>query len=207
MLTTRIVLLSACLGLLAACASIPARQSEKQSENKSARQAPQARETPIPLKPSKENKGERCKGMYYTDVGGDTDYNPFCYKLQIKLLKATQEGNLDVMREALSEGAHPDGSVYDSYPPLFQAAAKGRIDALLLLLDNGSNINQEQDFQQTALRFAIANNQIEAVKVLIERGADVCYKSFEGTYEDDARALGYTQIAELLKAARATNCK
>src|SRR5882672_5847405 len=166
------------------------------------------RETPIPLQPTEANKGKRCAPRVYTDVGGDEDYNLFCYKLQRRLVNAVHEGNLDEMREALKEGANPDGSIYSFYyPPLFTAADGGQSDAARLLLDNGSNVNQGDFINGTPLIVAAGKGYAEVVKVLLDRGADPCVHVDGGTAEDFARKQGHKEIVELLKTSKSAKCK
>jgi hypothetical protein len=180
----------------------------KQPEAKTSKQVvTQPGETPVPLKTTKENGGVRCELRIYTEVKGDEDYNPICYKLQLKLVDAAGEGNLDKIKEALREGANPDGSVYHHLPPLFMAASNGKADAARLLLDNGADVNRVIDIENTPLGTAVATGHIDVVIVLLERGVNVCYRGSEGTAEEIAQNKGYKEIAELLKDAKATNCK
>src|SRR3989442_10250341 len=72
-------------------------------------------ETPVALQPTKENKGRRCDAINYT-LSGDKSDDAIreCYKLQQRLEKAAEVGNLSEIREALRLGANPDGSSYPS---------------------------------------------------------------------------------------------
>jgi Ankyrin repeats (3 copies) len=202
LLNLTVILLMAA-GLTASCTNMPA----KQSENNIPRQMNGPRDPPVALHATKQNKGERCAPRVYTQLEGEDDYNPYCYEMQLKLVKASEEGNLDEMKEALQEGAHPDGSVYHRFPPLFVASISGKVNAVRLLLDNGSDVNQVVDFQNTPLGVAVDGGHINVVRVLLERGANVCYQTTAGTDEEIARKKGYNEIEELLKAAKSTNCK
>jgi Ankyrin repeats (many copies) len=166
------------------------------------------RETPVPLQPSSANHGKRCGPRVYSDVGADEDYNPFCYQVQRRLVKAAHEGNLEEMRAALRDGANADGSIYNFYyPPLFTAADSGQTDAARLLLDNGSNVNQGDAIHGTSLTAAAGNGHTEVVKLLIERGADVCLKVDGGTAREFAQNQGHKDIVDILKTAEAGRCK
>ena len=180
-------------------------------ENRAAQQVgSKPQETPVPFESTKENGGKRCEAKYYFGArrkGSDEGYSPFCYKLQLRLMKAAREGNLSEIRETLKFGANPNQSVDDSFPPLQTAAASGQADAVRLLLDNGAEVNHVADFENTPLNAAAASGQTEVVRVLLDRGADVCYKSAGGTAGDIAGARGYKELAELLKAAEQTKCK
>jgi hypothetical protein len=168
------------------------------------------KETPVALQPTEENHGKRCEAKYYFGVGRrgpDEGYNPFCYNLQLRLVKAAQEGNLNEIRETLKYGAHPNLPVDDSFPPLQTAAANGRTDAAQLLLANGAQVNQISDFENTPLNAAASYGKADVVRLLLAQGANVCHKSSAGTAGDIARARGYAELAELLKAAEFKNCK
>jgi len=80
-------------------------------------------------------------------------------------------------------------------------------EAARLLIDNGADVNQDADFQNTTLNLVASNGHIDTVRLLLERGADPCYPSTGGTAEDIARARGFKELAELLKAAEAQKCK
>lgn len=163
-------------------------------------------ETPLPFQATKQNKGHRCAPRYYAQTGNEDDNNPVCYALQKRLVDAARDGNLEAMRAALSEGASPEGSIYNYFPPLHTAAMMGQTEAVRFLLDNGAQINRVSDFENTALNMAASDGYNDVIRVLLERGADACYKSSAGTAGDIARTRGHKDTAELLKAAEATKC-
>ena len=170
----------------------------------------QRQETPVPFESTKENQGKRCEARYYFGVqrtGSDEGYSPFCYKLQLRLMKAARQGNLSDIRETLKFGANPNLPVDDSFPPLQTAAASGQADAARLLLDNGAKVNHVADFENTPLNAAASYGNADVVRLLLDRGADVCYSSAAGTAGDIARARGHKELANLLKASETTKCK
>jgi uncharacterized protein len=195
------------LGVNASCVvkptTRPADRAPQQMEVK-----PQ--ETPVPFESTKENEGKRCEARYYFGsrrTGSDEGYSPFCYKLQLRLMKAAREGSLSEIRETLKFGANPNLPVDDSFPPLQTAAASGQADAARLLLDNGAEVNHVADFENTALNTAASYGHMDVVRVLLERGADVCYGRPGGTAGDIARARGHKELADLLNASETTKCK
>jgi hypothetical protein len=160
------------------------------------------------LQPTEANKGKRCAGRVYSNVGQDEDYNPFCYEVERRLVKAAHEGNLGEMRAALGDGANADGSIYDFYyPALYTATEAGQADAVRLLLDNGANVNQGDFINGTPLIVAAGNGYTQVVKILLERNADVCFKADGGTAREFAQKRDYKEIVDLLKAAEITKCK
>ena len=167
-------------------------------------------EKPVPFEATKENEGKRCEAKVYFGLkpdGSDEGYGAFCYRLQSKLITGALQGNLSEIREALKFGANLNLPVDDSFPPLQTAAASGHADAVRLLLDKGAKVNQVSDFENTPLNAAASEGHVEVIQVLLERGVDVCYKSASGTAADIARARGYKDVADLLKAAETANCK
>src|SRR5258708_10231703 len=100
--------------------------------------------TPIPLVRTVDNQGKRCEAKYYFgigNVGGDEGYSRSCHDLQLRLVRAAEEGRLEELRDALKYGANVNLPVDDSFPPLQTAASNGRCDAVRILLDNGANVN------------------------------------------------------------------
>ena len=174
-------------------------------------QQPEAkpRETPIAFQSTKENGGKRCEALWYTGEPGDehdsSDHR--CFGLQEKLINGALDGKLDQIRDALRDGANVEGTAYNKFPALHSAAMQGHADAVTLLLDNGANVNRIVDFENSALNMATSEGHADVVRVLLDRGVDVCYKSASGTAGDIARARGYKELAELLKATEKTKCK
>jgi hypothetical protein len=203
MLMNLIAVVLTAVGLTTSCASLPA----KESGNRIARQVSTPQAPPIRSPEAKQNKDRRCEARVYTDVKGDVDYNPYCHQVQLKLIEASGEGDIDKMREAMEEGAHPDGFVYNHLPPLYAAISGDKTDAVRLLLDSGAEVNRVRDFESTPLGFAAFGGHVDAVKLLLERGANVCYKTGDGTLDETARKQGPKEIADLLSAAKATNCR
>ena len=56
--------------------------------------------------------------------------------------------------------------------PLHQAAAKGDIESILILIEYGADINAKSISGETPLMKAIAFYQVEATKILLRLGAD-----------------------------------
>jgi ankyrin repeat protein len=138
---------------------------------------------------------------------GDENYDPVCYKLQVKLITAAKGGDLVAIRKALSDGAGTEGVYDESYPALQQAASHGRADAVILLLDNGANVNRVADFENTPLNSAASEGRMEVIRVLLARGADVCHGGKGHTAGDIARSRGFKEVADLLKTAESQRCK
>jgi hypothetical protein len=189
-------------GLTSSCAH----QSPEQAESQIA-----SREAPIALQRTKGNNGRRCEARYYFGIhdpkimAPEEGYSLYCHKLQLRLDKAIEEGNLKEIREALRYGANPELPVDDNHP-LLNAAQNGHPNVVRLLIDNGADVNGGTFIIGTPLIAAANNGHTEVVKVLLERGADVCFKADGGTAEEVAQRQGYKQIVELLETAKMKRC-
>src|SRR5215471_14277256 len=66
-------------------------------------------ETPMLFESTTENEGKRCEARGYFGLrshGSDEGYTEYCYKLQLRLIAAVQEGNLPEIRETLKFGSN-----------------------------------------------------------------------------------------------------
>jgi len=74
---------------------------------------------------------------------------------------------------AVSESAAGlfDADVPDA--PLIQAAARGHVEGVKVLLDNGINVNSQGPGKTTALIEAVDGERVEVVELLLDRGANV----------------------------------
>jgi ankyrin repeat protein len=101
---------------------------------------------------------------------GSTRLTPF--------LVAAAAGSVPVMKELLSAGANRDVTAWDFSSALYQAAAKGRLEAVQFLLGEGysPDARGERYRGTTALMSSISLNGSEALAVtaaLVRAGADV----------------------------------
>jgi len=111
------------------------------------------------------------------------------------------------MKEALNEGADPEGIIDDSFPALMLAASGGHQDAVVLLLDKGAEVNRVADFENTALNIAASEGRLDVIKILLSQGADPCYGERGSTAGDIANGRGHSEVGRLLKAAENERCK
>lgn len=94
-------------------------------------------------------------------------------KLNPKMMEALNSGNLDLVSEALDEGADPN-LILDDGNPLFVAIAfNGDLEFVKLFLSKGVNINIKNQIGQSALSGALMNQNTELVDLLLKKGADV----------------------------------
>ncbi|WP_264688090.1 ankyrin repeat domain-containing protein [Wolbachia endosymbiont (group A) of Sympetrum striolatum] len=69
---------------------------------------------------------------------------------------------------------------YDRFMLLHSAAKNGHADVVNALIQNGANVNAEDNFKSTPLHNAARNGHIDTVKVLIAKGTDVNAKDQDG---------------------------
>ncbi len=83
--------------------------------------------------------------------------------------------------------------------PLCVAAENGNLLKVKMLLENGANVNDGEEYDMTALMLTAANGHIEVVKLLLENGAHVNQKDKGGwTALMSAAANGRSEVAEVL---------
>lgn len=121
----------------------------------------------------------------------------------------SQEGDENKVLLLLKGGVNPNSPTEPNkdkktYYSGNQAASKGKLGVLTLLLENGFDINLKDAEGYTPLMHAIFNNHIEVVKYLISKGADLNIRA-----KDNFNALHYAkynkkeEIVQLLRNAGA----
>ncbi|MCA1567480.1 MAG: ankyrin repeat domain-containing protein [Acidobacteria bacterium] len=93
----------------------------------------------------------------------------------------------------------------DQSEQLFDAARKGDVAAVRVLLDRGADVNAKFRYGATALSYAADRGHLEVVKLLIERKADLNVKDtfYGATPIIWAAQKGYEKIVEVLLAGGA----
>ena len=119
------------------------------------------------------------------------------------LFHAIMRNDTATARLLIERGAsvHGDGEK-NSISPLTQAAMRGQIEMVNLLLDSGANVNGSESDMMPPLNFAITRNDADMTRLLLERGAE--QKSSSGGMAA-VMAKDKPEVAELLKAARAND--
>jgi ankyrin repeat protein len=122
----------------------------------------------------------------------------------MNLLEATIIGDIQKIKDLLSNGAEVDIRDKNGMTPLLLAARKGNREIVKLLLAHGADVNaQDYYLAWTPLILASALGHKEVVKLLLEYGADVDIKDQNGmTALKYAIKNGYKEIVALLKSAR-----
>lgn len=97
--------------------------------------------------------------------------------LDFALLNATTEGNLELIKVLVSNGASLETRSADSgSTPLDRAAYHGHYDVVSYFIEKGSNINHARPQTGiTPLYIASENNHKVIVELLIKHGANVTF--------------------------------
>ncbi|KAF7978596.1 hypothetical protein HWV62_45320 [Athelia sp. TMB] len=130
-------------------------------------------------------------GAHVNSVGRQASTRP--------LLKASEEGHIEIARLLLENEADVDveGGRYGT--ALQAACAEGHLELAVLLLDKGANVNVERGRYGTALRAACAKGHLELAALLLDKGANVdVERGFYGTALQAACAEGHLELATLL---------
>ncbi|OGV66267.1 MAG: hypothetical protein A2283_12110 [Lentisphaerae bacterium RIFOXYA12_FULL_48_11] len=81
------------------------------------------------------------------------------------LFKASANGNLELLKELLAEGANINIISQNGYTPLHRAAQNGHTSTVEFLLSNGANAKVESKDRETPMTLAVKNGRsdIEAI--------------------------------------------
>ncbi|MDD5613821.1 MAG: ankyrin repeat domain-containing protein [Candidatus Omnitrophica bacterium] len=116
------------------------------------------------------------------------------------LYNAVLDDDIATLRDLLSKGADPNATNMFGMYALGTAASKGNLDMIKILLENGADINSQDDMMGwTPLISAANKGNNEAVKLLIDRGAIIDAADTAGyTALIYAATAGYKDTVELL---------
>lgn len=98
----------------------------------------------------------------------------------LKIIGAASLEDINLLIEALAEGADPNHADQTGATPLHHAARNGRTSAVELLLDNGADVDSVDSTGRTPLIEAAAKGDMESVRHLLNRGADLTKSCRDG---------------------------
>jgi ankyrin repeat protein len=111
---------------------------------------------------------------------------------------AVNRGDLAGVQAELDKGANVNAKMWRR-TPLHSATAGGHTEIAELLIDNGADVNANEDYGWTPLHLAAKYGHREVAELLIAKGADVNAKKKDGWTPLHLAALyGHTEIVELL---------
>ncbi len=109
------------------------------------------------------------------------------------LIKATKEGNLEIVCELIADGAELNIRNNDGNNALWFACFANHFELINLLIDAGINIDNQNDNGATALMYVASAGKTELVKLLLQKGANSQLKNL-----DDFRAVDFASTLETL---------
>ena len=141
-------------------------------------------------------KGDMARVRRWTRVGADTGG---------VLHAAAGAGQLEVVDYFLP-GADPNELDALGATPLFDAAWRGHLAIVKLLVEHGADVNVQDSVGRTALRYSIWDSwqipeadRLAVAEYLIQQGADVDQAAADGyTPLHEAASRGYQSIVEVL---------
>ena len=90
------------------------------------------------------------------------------------LYLASQHGHAPVIQALITAGADVKAGTPNGTTPLMVAAASGEVEAVKLLIENGSDVNATDGVRaQTPLMYAAASNRAGVIELLASKGADL----------------------------------
>lgn len=106
------------------------------------------------------------------DNGADVNA---CIDGRTAIIMATSNGNYDLVKLLIKHGVNIEVIDNERWTPLYTAASYNYPDILVLLLNNGANIETQhkEEGDWTPLHTAAWNGHLDIVKTLIEYGANI----------------------------------
>jgi ankyrin repeat protein len=89
------------------------------------------------------------------------------------LMKACWDGEMDIAKYLLDQGANVNATDDQGWTPLSNAVNRDRADFAQLLIDHGAKVNFKDTREFTPAAQAAAAGNVEVVKILAKAGADL----------------------------------
>ena len=119
--------------------------------------------------------------------------------VDIQLIKAAENGNIDKVKALITQGANIDTADNNRATPLHWASYNGHTDTVSLLIGKGADIDAADNNRATPLHWASANGHKDTVSLLIGEEADIDAKNNNGgTPLHDASWKGHIIVVKLL---------
>ena len=116
-------------------------------------------------------------------------------KYAVQLVEAILKAKPDKVREYLADGGDYEYIGKGGYTPLLQAAAKGNIEIIKMLIDLGANVNAAENDGWIAIMFPAFQGRADVLDALFDAGADALQTNKQGKYAFDlAISNGHKQL-------------
>jgi CDK inhibitor PHO81 len=117
------------------------------------------------------------------------------------IIEGAKRGHLKGVRRLVQQDHQLLDAVWKDHTPLTAAAAKGRVEVVRYLLDEGADIHlRPAPYVRSALSEACNHGHVEVVALLLARGADTGPAITGWTPLMAASSQGHTDVVELLLA-------
>ena len=126
--------------------------------------------------------------------------------LYIAFNQKAKKLNTEYLVTFLLKYKHP-GNESLFYKYLFQACELGNLTYIKILLDNGLNVNIQNELGETPIHIAVSKNDIELTLLLAKYKPDISIKSFKDdfTVEDYAKLQNNEKIIKIIKDLKEKN--
>ena len=108
----------------------------------------------------------------------------FPYNYDISLSEAIQLGSPKLVDAAIQKGAQLNKLLSEKKPPLILASEQDLTDnmkkIIIIMVKKGAQVDQRDEFGQTALMIAAAAGRPSVVKFLVEQGANIALENNDG---------------------------
>ncbi|MDP7049014.1 MAG: ankyrin repeat domain-containing protein [Verrucomicrobiota bacterium] len=120
------------------------------------------------------------------------------------LMDAAKRGNIEAIKQHLTDGADVNVKGIGGMAPLHRAAREGHKEASELLITNGADVNAKDKRGRTPLHRTAREGHKEVAELLIAKDADVNAKSESGLFKgetplDEAIKRKRPEVADLLR--------
>ena len=116
-------------------------------------------------------------------------------KPEISLMDAAMKGKVEIIRQHITAGTKLDEQDSQSGSTALSAAATfGQSEAALLLIENGADLEVQNNEGSTALITAAFFCRTEIVKALLEKGADRGVKNNAGATALDSVTVPFDEV-------------
>jgi ankyrin repeat protein len=109
----------------------------------------------------------------------------------------------------LDQGADPNGTVEGDGSPLINAASRGRLDQVQMLIDRGADVNLAVEGDENPLMNAAEQGHLAIAQLLVSKGADIHTRIWSDradrggewrTALSQARKNGHTGVVKYLES-------
>ncbi|KAJ7549694.1 hypothetical protein O6H91_07G063000 [Diphasiastrum complanatum] len=148
-----------------------------------------------------EKKALTCDGKTPYDLAAEAGHRRLydMLKLGDKLRLGSRQGDLEMVRQCVDQGASVDGQDQYGWSAMHYAAFKGHTDIVQYLIEKGADMECRDEEGYNALHCATEAGHKNVIQLLITKGAKVNVKVKQGSSAlQIAQKMKYTGLIQLL---------